>query len=403
MYFLTKNDYECSGCTACMNICAHKAITMQENEEGFLYPKRNSDLCVNCGLCEKICPVEHPVYLNNSDPDVYAAYDTKERKKSASGGLFYTIASYVIKQNGVVFGSAYDEDLNVKHICARTIDELQALRGSKYVQSDINDCYKQVKNELKKGVIVYFTGVGCQVAGLYAFLRKKYDNLITSDIVCHGVPSQKMFNIHLDYLGNKNASKVKEYSFRATNIWLTREKAKFYNGKVSLEYDGNKSPYLYAFGLGYIDRYSCFNCPFAKVPRQGDISLADYWGVQKSFPLMNATKGISLVIVNNQKGKDIWNNIKSQLKYEVSNIEDAVKNNPNVIRPTKEPLIRKKFFKILATEGYEQMTKTYLQCPNNMRNYHIERIMKLRKWYIYQPYEFIKYNLKLYLHKFKQK
>ncbi len=402
MYFLTNNDYECSGCTACVNICVHQAITMQENKEGFLYPVRNVDVCTNCGLCEKICPIENPVYLNN-EPQVYAAYDKKERKRSASGGLFYTIASYVIRQGGVVFGAVYDNKLKVKHVCVRTVDELQALRGSKYVQSDMGECYKQVKDELKKGVLVYFTGVGCQVAGLYAFLQKKYNNLITSDIVCHGAPNQKMFDIHLNYLTKKHGSKVHNYSFRETKIWLTREKVEYENGNISYEYDGNKSPFLYAFGLGYIDRYSCFHCPFAKLPRQGDISLADYWGVQKPFPLMDVSKGVSLVLVNSPIGKEIWDKIKLQLVYNPSKIEDATRNNPNVIRPTKEPSIRKDFFKILEKEGYEKMASSYLKCPEKMRNHRIERVMKLRKWYIYQPYENIRRWARLFLHKLNLK
>lgn len=196
MYFINKNDYDCSGCTACMNICSHDAITMEKNEEGFLYPVRHNDICVNCGLCENICPFEHPVYKNDS-PLVYAAYDKKERTGSSSGGIFYTIARYVINQGGIVYGAAYDDELKVMHRSARTIQELEALRGSKYVQSDLNDCFKQIKDELKKGTLVYFTGVGCQVAGLYAYLRKDYSNLLTSDVVCHGVSSQHLFNMHL--------------------------------------------------------------------------------------------------------------------------------------------------------------------------------------------------------------
>lgn len=396
MYFTSKNSYECSGCIACMNACAHKAITMEEDEEGFLFPVRNADLCTQCGLCEKVCPFEYPVYRNTA-PVVYAAYDKKNRTGSASGGLFYTIASHVIRQGGIVFGAAYDANLKVHHICARTLEELQLLRESKYVQSDLGSCVKQVKEELNKGTLVYFTGVGCQVAGLYAYLRKDYDNLLTSDIVCHGVPSQKMFDVHLNYLKNRYGSKVKAYSFRELKYWFIREKVSFENGKTEYEYDGNKSPYLYAFGLGLIYRYSCFNCKFAKIPRQGDISLADFWGINAVAPGMDTSKGVSLVLVNNKKGLRIWDEIKSRLVYKESTLDACSKHNPNVIRPTKEPEYRKEFFKALHKEGYEKMTDTILVCPKSMRNRRIERIMRLRWWHLYQPFEFLKRQVKLVL------
>lgn len=237
MYFQTHSDYKCSGCTACMNICAHHAITMQENKEGFLYPVRDVVKCINCGLCERICPLEHPVY-KNSQPAVYAAYDKNARTGSSSGGLFFTIASHVIRRGGMVFGAAYVDGLKVKHVQARTIAELETLRGSKYVQSDLGDCFKQIKEELQKGTLVYFSGVGCQVAGLYAYLRKNYENLITSDIVCHGVPSQRMFDMHLSHIEKKHKSKVIGYSFRDPRYWLTREEASLANGKKNMNTTG---------------------------------------------------------------------------------------------------------------------------------------------------------------------
>ncbi len=396
MYFITKNEYECSGCTACMNVCAHGAIEMRENGEGFVFPIKDNDKCVDCGLCEKVCPFEHPVYKNNA-PEVFAAYDRKERGGSASGGLFYTIASYVIKHNGVVFGSVYDENLKVKHICARTLQEVQAMRGSKYVQSDLDTVFKEVKDELKKGALVYFTGVGCQVAGLYAYLRKDYDNLITSDIVCHGIPSQKLFDIHLKYLSDKYGSKVKQYSFRDERYWLIREETTLANNKRKYEYDGNMSPYLYSFGLGYTYRYSCFNCKFAKIPRQGDISLADFWGIGETATAMDTSKGVSLVLVNSKKGEKVWNEIKPRLVFRQSTLEAAAKHNPNVIRPTKEPEFRRDFFRILAKDGYTKMAGTCLACPDNMRNKRIERIMTLRRMHIYQPYAKLKHLAKTIL------
>lgn len=154
MYLLSHNTYECSGCAACYSICSHKAITMEENEEGFLVPIRHTDKCVNCGLCEKICPVEHPIYRNTSEPQVYAAYDRQERKRSSSGGLFYTIAKYVIEQNGVVFGAAYDKNLQVHHIGVENLQDLEKLRGSKYVQSFIDETFRETKAFLKAGRLV---------------------------------------------------------------------------------------------------------------------------------------------------------------------------------------------------------------------------------------------------------
>lgn len=363
---------------------------------------RHNDRCVNCGLCEKVCPIAHPSYINDT-PLVFAAYDKRERGRSSSGGVFYTIASYVISRGGVVFGAAYDEDLKVRHICARSLDELQALRGSKYVQSDMGDCFRKVKDYLRQGKLVYFTGVGCQVAGLYSYLKNNYDNLFTSDIVCHGVPSQTFFNLHLQYLGRKYQSKVKEYDFRDPRNWVIRERALFENGSIKFEYDGNMSPFLYAFGLGLNYRYSCFSCKFAKIPRQGDISLADYWGVGRSFPLMDTQKGVSLVLVNNEKGRKLWNEIKQYLVHYQSTLEDGARNNPNVVRSSIEPSIRKEFFKILAAEGYDRLAKTHLVCPEKMRNYNIERVMMLRKYHIYQPYMELKRLAKVVLAKFKIK
>lgn len=403
MYFYTQNEYECSGCTACVNVCAHApAITMEKNDEGFLYPIRHDDLCVKCGLCEKVCPFEHPIYKNDA-PTVYAAYDKMERSGSSSGGLFYTIASYVINCGGVVFGAACNKDLKVRHICARTLQELQPLRGSKYVQSELGDCYEKIKDELKKGTLVYFTGVGCQVAGLYAFLRKDYKNLVTSDIVCHGVPSQYMFDVHLSFLKDRYKSRVKSYSFREKEYWLTREEVEFENGRMKRKYDGNMSPFLYSFGLGYISRYSCFNCIFAKIPRQGDMFLADFWGVEEAVPGIDTSKGVSLVLLNNGKGRKIWDEIKENLVCYESTLEAAIKYNPNVVRPTKEPDFRKDFFKILRKIGYSQMATTILSCPPEMRNRRIELKMVLSRWHLYWMYYYAKRYLKIVLKNLKLK
>ena len=202
MFFTTKDKTECCGCTACEHSCPVHAISFQLDDEGFSYPQIDYNICIHCGLCGKVCPFNHPRYENNSNPDAYASMvkNKTERIKSSSGGVFYKIASYIIAQKGIVYGAIMDDNFIVKHIGVSTIADLSCLRGSKYVQSELNDVFKQIKGQLDAGRLVYFVGTGCQVAGLNSFLRKKYPNLLTSDIVCHGVPNQKMFNMHLHYL-----------------------------------------------------------------------------------------------------------------------------------------------------------------------------------------------------------
>ena len=209
MYFKTLDKKECCGCTACASACPQQCISMIQDEEGFYFPVVDKTQCIECGLCEKVCPFEHPKYENTEITEVYASYikDIEQRKKSTSGGVFYAIAQWVICQGGVVYGAAFDKNFKLRHIGVENLKDLEQLRGSKYLQSFLGNVFIEIKKNLKAGRWVYFTGVGCQVAGLKSFLHKKYDTLITSDLVCHGVPSQLMFDWHLNYLQktkNKN-------------------------------------------------------------------------------------------------------------------------------------------------------------------------------------------------------
>lgn len=226
MYLKTLDKYECCGCTACEQVCAKGAISMVQDNEGFSYPVINKNLCVNCGLCEKVCAFAQPQYANSKSPTVYATHlkDTEERKKSSSGGIFYAIAKWVIAQGGIVYGAAFNEELQLSHIGVENPNDLEKLRGSKYLQSAMGNIYKQVREQLKQGRWVYFVGTGCQVAGLKAFLRKEYTTLVTSDLVCHGVSSQKLFNEHIEYLGKKVNGRITGYKFRDTKQWGQYEK-----------------------------------------------------------------------------------------------------------------------------------------------------------------------------------
>lgn len=385
MFFKTNNIKECSGCAACYSICNHKAISMMTDESGFLIPVKDNNLCIECGLCEKVCPIEHPDYSFSQNPNVFAAYDSKERRHSSSGGIFYTIAKYVISQGGVVFGAAFDGDMQLRHIAVETMEGLELLRGSKYVQSNIGEAFKEVAKLLKLDRLVYFTGTPCQIAGLKSFLRKPYNNLITSDLVCHGIPSQKLFDMHLQYLENNANSKVDAYSFRDCRYWVTREKVHYVNGKETVVNDGNMSPYLYAFGLGYSFRESCFHCKFAKIPRQGDFTLGDYWGVGRFHPDIDNRGGVSMVLINTTNGMYIWNKVSQNLVVKASSLEACKTYNPNLVCPSKEPINRKDFLEKLKTDSYETLLTTILKCPPSMRNTGIERTMRLREWGLMQP------------------
>lgn len=364
MYFRSLSKYDCSGCSACKNSCPKECISMIEDSEGFLYPQINKTLCVRCGLCEKVCPFEHPIYGNSRIPIVYAALlsNVEERQKSSSGGIFYSISKWVISNGGIVFGATITENLDVYHIGIDSIDDLYKLRGSKYVQSLLDGIFIKIKDELIRGRLCYFVGTGCQVAGLKSFLRKEYDNLITSDLVCHGVPSQKLFREHIQYLENMSKDEVLEYSFRSTREWKISEEYLLNKSKKRIVTPSFKlSPYLYSFMYGYTYRYSCYNCKFACVPRQGDITLADFWGIENFFPEIDCSRGASLILVNTKKGESIWNNIKDECEYYRSTLKDGGLYNHNLEHVTSEPAIRGNIYQKIQEYGYEKISKDYFR------------------------------------------
>ena len=220
-YIVTGNKDYCCGCRACEQTCHAAALSMKPDGEGFLYPVFDEARCVDCGLCERVCPMGDPLLPVDEPAEVYAAKSRSEKlcMSSSSGGLFSEIALHVLEKSGAVFGAAFAEDGSVRHVSIESADDLGLLRGSKYVQSDIGDCYSRVREFLKAGRWVYFVGTPCQVAGLRKFLRKEYDRLLTSDLVCHGVPSQKMFAAYKDWEERRHGGKIREFSFRNLKGW----------------------------------------------------------------------------------------------------------------------------------------------------------------------------------------
>ena len=295
-----KDKSKCCGCSACMNKCPKDAITMVEDEYGFKYPQVDMEKCINCGLCEKVCP-----YNNEYDKKqvfeksiAYGGWNTDEniRAISTSGGVFTSIAKYIIEKNGVVCGAIYDKELNVVHDIVDNLDDLKKMNGSKYVQSDMKDNFRKIKEKLEKGVYVLFSGTPCQVSGLNSFLGKEYDNLYTCDIVCHGVPSPKVFEKYKKELEKENNSKLVNLNFRdKVSGWQGYSLSTKFDNNKSFSINAQKTSYMKAF-LSDIDlRESCPTCKFAKLPRYADFTLGDFWGVDESYPDLNPdNKGTSL-------------------------------------------------------------------------------------------------------------
>lgn len=332
---------DCCGCNACEQLCPKKCITFEYDSEGFLYPQVNADLCTDCGLCAGRCPITSDVE-RGKNPEVYAAKYTDRDTvfNSTSGGIFILLALNVLEKGGVVFGCAYDENLVAKHIAVESKDELYRLQSSKYVQSDTRGIYTLVKKELENGREVLFSGTGCQAGGLKAFLNKDYPNLLIVDIVCHGVPSPKLFEKYLDYMGKKLGGKVREYNFRSKEKrgWDLYYKAS--SDKKSKSDYGFFDAYYNAFLNCKTYRESCYNCKFANSERAGDITLADYWGIQKMHPEFFDSNGVSLVLVNNERGRKAWAEISGNVKAIPSTLEKAAVMNGNLVAPSKRPSCR---------------------------------------------------------------
>ena len=322
----------CTGCRACEQLCGKKAISMMENQEGFLTAVVNQDLCVDCGLCKKRCPQNADVE-KVSAKKVFAArlQDDKILYKSASGGAFAGIAKAWIEEGGVIFGVAYDEDWNAKHICASSLAELEPILSSKYVQADTCQSYKEVKQYLNDGKKVLFCGTGCQIGGLKAFLKKDYANLLTVDLICHGVASPLLFKKYIEWLGSQSGSPILEYDFRdKRNGWGLGYKYKYKYKYKSCTVD----PYFFRFLEGYTYRESCFQCHYCKPERAGDITIGDYWGIEKEHPAFFNTKGVSCVLVNTDKGEEAWNKYGGQFYTLESTFDQVAKHNGNLLHPT---------------------------------------------------------------------
>lgn len=321
----------CCGCTACANICPKGAIEMAPDEEGFLYPSVDKNSCVECGLCDRVCPIRQK---RESKPKKVESYVLRAKANdvlmnSTSGGFVTPLAEYVLEQNGMVCAAAYDMDFTVKHIFVNSNGggyRLDNIRGSKYVQSGLADCYKKIKGYLEQKKMVCFIGTTCQVSGLKSFLRKDYEELITVDLVCHGVPSPKLWSKYLDYQKNQYHSEIREISFRNKTYGYHSGtmKIRFSNGKT---YFGSaRVDYmLKSFFREIASRPSCYQCRFKMINRCSDYTIYDCWhATQLVENLQDDDRGYTNVIVQSEKGKKILNQIQDRYELYPADTEKAV-------------------------------------------------------------------------------
>lgn len=349
---------KCCGCHACYNICPKNAINMCEDEKGFKYPKVDKKKCIDCKLCEKVCPILNNEKIKNK-PVAYACIneDKEIRNQSSSGGIFTLIAEEILKKNGVVFGAAFDEDYNVVHDYIEKIEDLKKFRGSKYVQSSINNMYKKTKVFLNNGRYVLFTGTPCQIEGLKKYLQRDYDKLYTQDIICHGVPSPKVWKKYLEFREKIDKEKPKYISFRNKDDGWKLFNTKFEYSKFNYKKNQNEDIYMKAFLSNISLRDSCYKCSFKKKNRVSDITLADFWGIENVLPKMDDNKGTSLVIVNSIKGQEIFEKIKNSIILEKVNLDDALQYNKSMIESVNKNKNREKFFDDLDKVEFNKLVR----------------------------------------------
>lgn len=335
----------CVGCRSCSQSCPKECIIMQENNEGFYFPYVEENKCIECGLCIKHCPILTPVNLAEENKDYYGLYvkDKNLLLSSSSGGVFSGIASYILEKRGVVFGCSYDDNLIAKHIVVSSCDDLIKLQGSKYVASDTNDTYTQVKKILdKSSKMVLYTGTPCQIAGLKAFLGKDYSNLYTIDLICHGTPSQKLFSKYIEWLGNKMKGKVIYYGFRDKDVggWSCGGKFKTKTKTKTKTLEASCDPYYASFLRGETYRESCYVCKYSNMKRVGDITIGDFWGVEKYYSNIDRSKGVSCCIINTEKGLDLFSTIRERFFCFDCKKDEITYANSNLNYPTVRPKIR---------------------------------------------------------------
>lgn len=360
---ILKEKSHCCGCSACESICAHHAITMKSDEQGFLYPIVRSDLCVNCGLCDRVCPIIERDNTNAEDviPQIYGCTSLNEDDylNSSSGGVFSVLARSILNDGGVVYGAAWNNKMQVQHICVATHQELSKLRGSKYVPSILQGIHKQVKRDLLQGKKVLFSGTPCQVESLKLFLRKEYSNLFTVDVVCHAVPSPVIFDDYVKNIERKYKKKVVSINMRDKSLgWSKGSHIRVVFSDGTSKFDTTTTNLWNRLFFSFcIDRESCHYCRFTNYKRPGNLTMADFWGIENKYPEHYNQKGVSLILVNNQQGSNLFELVKDKLEWFEADKEHSVQ--PCLLRPTHKNPLRDEFWRDYGQKGFIFIAQKY--------------------------------------------
>jgi coenzyme F420-reducing hydrogenase beta subunit len=353
---------DCCGCNACASVCPTASITLVADDEGFVYPSVEESSCIRCGACLRVCPI-----INRSKRGIetraFGCINTAEadRRASSSGGVFSALAERVLLKGGVVYGAAFDPDLNVRHQRFDAVDDLDSLRRSKYVQSDINITFKSAKQDLLSGRQVLFCATPCQIAGLQQYLGKPYPNLLSVDLVCHGVPSPKVWRHYLEFKARQHDSQVAKAEFRDKRKgWKAyRTTFVFKDGQTETTHHALDC-YMRLFLTETISRPSCHDCRFkAMHHRASDITLADFWGVGRCEPSLNDPQGVSLVLTHTHKGQQAFDASSVALITREVDPQSALKHNPAALASTRSSPFRTHFFQDLDHIPFDRLLKKY--------------------------------------------
>lgn len=382
---------KCCGCSACVQRCPKQCISMIEDKQGFLYPIIDTTSCIDCGLCEKVCPMLNPS-LAKEPLQVFAAKNKNEeqRLRSSSGGIFILLAEHIIEQGGVVFGARFNQKWEVEHCYAETLEELRPLMRSKYVQSKTGNTFKQAEDFLKQGRLVMFTGTSCQIASLKRFLRKEYDNLLAIDFICHGVPSPGIWRKYLEEIKSsqnkaagkntvltlsiKSAPLITDINFREKQhegyswkkygfVVRSKSSSKSDKNSVLLSDIFYENIYMRGFLSNLYLRPSCYKCTAKGGTSDSDLTIADFWGIQKFHPEFDDDKGISLVFVHTNKGKTVIERLNTKINVLESNMAEAIESNPSYFKSVSVP------------EKYSLFWRTFTKSESVLLS--VEAVMKL--------------------------